>query len=353
MDVGAPGVSTERAEGGEFVVLREPATGSEAWILPAVGASCVRFTTAVGGSPLDVIGLPASWDAFHGRPTLFGSAILAPFPGRIRGGRFRFLGHDYQLPINEPDPGNAIHGCVSRRPWRVVASASDDAGAEATFRIGADETPDLLGEFPFPFRLTMTVRLSGGRLTHAFVAENLGGEPMPFGLGLHPYVPLPLGGEGSVDEQEIWIDAPYYWEQSGFMPVGTTVRSSESIDLRRPRSLRALASVGLGGPDRLLNFCHSQFTHEHAPAPGPSGVSSGVRNPAAGREVVVEADAAFPALVFYIPPTRDKVSFEPHTCVPNAFNLQDEGVRAGTIVLGPGGFWRGTTTISARMTRDE
>lgn len=350
MDAPAPGVTTETNEGGEFVVLREPETGSEAWILPAVGANCVRFTTNVGGAPLDVIRLPQSWEAFRTRPTLFGSAVLAPFPGRIRGGQFRFGDRAYQLPINEPELGNALHGGVSRRPWRVLSTTADAQGAEATFYIGADELPELAQDFPFPYRLTLTIRLCGGRLSHAFVAENLGTEPMPFGLGLHPYVPLPLGGEGTVDDQEIWIDAPYYWEQRGFMPVGVATPSGESIDLRRPRSLRALASVGLGGPERMLNFCHSQFAHDRAPTPGHAGVRAGVRNPATGRQIVVEADAAFPALVSYIPPTRDKVSFEPHTCLPNAFNLQNEGVRAGTIVLGPGGFWRGTTHIYVEET---
>lgn len=348
MDERAPSVVSKHADGQEFVVLREPATGSEAWILPRVGANCVKFETRVDGEPLAVIGLPADWSAFHNRPTLFGAAVLAPFPGRVRGGRFRFLGAEYQLPINEPDAGNALHGWVSRRPWTVLETNADDQGARATLQISSDDQPDRAEIFPFSLRLTVTIVLSGGRLRHSFVAENPGDAPMPFGLGLHPYVPLPLGGQGSVDDHEMWLDAPYYWEQTAFMPVGAARRAADSIDLRVPRSLRALASVGIGGPDRLLNFVHSQFSHDQAPDPSPSGVRCGVRNPATRREVVVEGDTSFPAAVTYIPVTRDKISFEPHTCLPNAFNLQAEGVRAGTIVLGPGGFWRGNTAMSAR-----
>ncbi|HLZ07038.1 MAG TPA: hypothetical protein VKT80_00480, partial [Chloroflexota bacterium] len=82
--------------------------------------------------------------------------------------------------------------------------------------------------------------------------------------------------------------------------------------------------------------------------PGQSGIRWGVRNPKAGREVIVEGDTSFPASVTYIPTTRDRVSFEPHTCLPNAFNLAGDGKVAGQITLGPGEFWRGSFQIRAR-----
>ncbi len=338
-------------DGLTFHVLREPSTGSEAWILPDVGASCVRFVTAVDGEPLEVIRWPESWEAFRDHPTLWGSAVLFPFPGRIRGGRFTFGGVAYQLPLNEPSPGNAIHGCVANRPWRTISrDASATAGAAATYEIGTDSQPDLAESYPFPFRLTMTIRLLGGRLGFRFTAENPGPTPFPIGLGLHPYFPLPLGEVGSVDDCEIQIDAPYYWEQEGFMAKGEARRAEESVDLHTPRSLRALASVGIGGPGRMVNLVHSQFSHDRGPFPSAEGIRWSLRNPRARREIVVEADPAFPASVTYVPPSRDKISFEPHTCVPNAFNLSAEGRVAGTITLGPYAFWRGVIQLGARAT---
>lgn len=342
-----PSVEDASIDGHQVQVLREPATGSEAWILPSTGASSIRFATTIDGQPLEVIPAPADWDAFVGHPTLYGAAVLFPFPGRIRGGRFGFEGQTYQLPLNEPERGNAIHGCVARRPWALVSTSADESGPAATYRIGTDTTPEMLEQFPFPFRLTLTVRVFNGTLSHHFVAENLGDKPMPMGLGLHPYVSLPLGGLGQVDDCEIWIDAPYYWPQEGYIPIGDALPSRESIDLRAPRSLRALASVGIGVPERLLNFVHAQFAPTRAPAPSAVGVRCGVRDPRSRREVVVEGDGAFSAAVSYVPPTRDKISFEPHTCVPNAFNLTAEGRLAGTVTLGPREFWRGSTRIHA------
>jgi aldose 1-epimerase len=345
---GAPQIDRETRDGLSFDVLREPATGSEAKILPEIGANCVQFRTSVEGRPLDVIRPPPSWEAFRAMPVLWGSAVLFPFPGRIREGRFRFGGNEYQLSLNETSLGNALHGCVSTREWtRIESSANPRDGAAIVYRIGTDEQPRLLADYPFPFRLTMEIRLKAGRLRYSFTAENLGDRLMPVGLGLHPYFPLPLGDTGSSDDCEIWVDAPYYWEQEGYVPVGTSKRAEHSVDLRQPRSLRGLASVGIGGPDRMVNLVHSQFADDQPPRPSHHGIRWGLRNPRSNREVVVQADAAFPASVTFVPPSRDRVSFEPHTCLPNAFNLTANRRVAGTATLLPGEFWRGSLSVRA------
>jgi aldose 1-epimerase len=346
----APRVGRETRDGLSFDVLREPSTGSEAHIIPEVGANCVLFRTRVDGQLLDVIRPPPSWEAFRAMPVLWGSAVLFPFPGRIREGRFTFGGVEYQLPLNETSLGNALHGCVSTRAWsHISSSATPDDGAAIVYRIGTDEQPRLLADYPFPFRLTMELRLKSGRLRYAFTAENLGDRPMPVGLGLHPYFPLPLGDAGTADDCEIWVDAPFYWEQDGYVPVGSSKRAEQSVDLREPRSLRGLASVGIGGPDRMINLVHSQFAANEAPRPSRSGVRWGLRNPRSNREVIVKADAAFPASVTFVPPSRDRVSFEPHSCLPNAFNLTANRCVAGTTTLLPGEFWRGSLSIRAAV----
>jgi aldose 1-epimerase len=347
MATASPSVTTEKQDGQEYQVLREPATGSEVWTIPSVGVNTVSFRSEVEGQSLEIIRFPESFEAFVGRPTYWGAATLFPFPGRIRDGKFRFAGREYQLPLNENNR-TAIHGCVAREAWTFVSSSADENGAAVTYRIGMDTHPHLNECYPFPFRLTLTLHLKNGRLHHHYLAENLGDRPMPIGLGLHPYFPLPFGTTGSVDDCEIWIDAPFFWEQDQGFPVGAPRPASESLDLRTPRSLRALASVGIGGANKILNLLHSQFSGRQGPAPAPGGIRAGVRNPHARREAVVEADAAFPACVSFIPAPRDKVSFEPHTCTPNAFNLTDEGLVSGTITLGPREFWRGSIQIYAR-----
>lgn len=68
-----------------------------------------------------------------GRPdsTGWGSFPMAPWAGRIRHGRLRFLGQDIALTTNhqdgdrpDPDRAHAIHGTVFQRPWTVMSSTS-------------------------------------------------------------------------------------------------------------------------------------------------------------------------------------------------------------------------------------
>ena len=52
-------------------------------------------------------------------PLAWGSYPLAPWAGRLRGGRFRFEGREYRMPCDSG--AHAIHGTVSRRGWQIVA----------------------------------------------------------------------------------------------------------------------------------------------------------------------------------------------------------------------------------------
>ena len=52
-------------------------------------------------------------------PLAWGSYPLAPWAGRLRGGRFRFEGREYRMPCDSG--AHAIHGTVFRRGWQIVA----------------------------------------------------------------------------------------------------------------------------------------------------------------------------------------------------------------------------------------
>src|SRR5699024_5603859 len=46
---------------------------------------------------------------------------LVPWPNRIPGGRYSFDGAEYVLPVQEPEPGHAIHGYARYLPFQVLA----------------------------------------------------------------------------------------------------------------------------------------------------------------------------------------------------------------------------------------
>src|SRR5439155_13608650 len=83
---------------------------------------------AVGDRPvLDPYPIDSMCDGGHGAP-------LIPWPNRLAGGRYRFDGRDYQLPLSEPDKGNAIHGLLRWRSWRAVERSADRVAMGTTLR---------------------------------------------------------------------------------------------------------------------------------------------------------------------------------------------------------------------------
>ena len=72
----------------------------------------------VGGRPVLVpYPVDAMADGADGTP-------LVPWPNRLRDGRYRFNGTEYQLPLTEPDKHNAIHGLLRWCAWRLVTVSS-------------------------------------------------------------------------------------------------------------------------------------------------------------------------------------------------------------------------------------
>ena len=62
--------------------------------------------------------LTETWPA-GSPPPLAAGVVLAPWPNRIRDGRFDFDGIEHQLEITEPKLHNASHGLVRKREWRL------------------------------------------------------------------------------------------------------------------------------------------------------------------------------------------------------------------------------------------
>jgi aldose 1-epimerase len=322
----APTTTIEKIDGLETAVLREPATGSEAQVVLAVGANVHRFRTRVDGRDVEMLAPAPDAATLRERPTRFGSAPLFPYPGRIEGGRFTFEGRQIQLPTG-PD-GNAIHGFARARPFRLRDQGPARVVAELSTEDGVP--PE---EWPFPTRLTLTVSLEGGALRVASQVTNLGPQPMPFGLGFHPYFP-------ASPEHEVWIEADERWEQAGQgLPTGQIESLGPDGGLRRPTALRDIPPQIRMPEGDVRNLLFRRRA---------GGIRAGVRDRRAGYEVELTCSDGFGAMVFFTPVQPPVVSLEPHTCVPNAFNLSSQGLPAGTIALAPGQSWQGWWQLRAR-----
>jgi len=331
-------------EGARTAVLREPSTGSEVHVVADVGANVARFRTRVGDRTVEVLAAPPDMATLRERPTRWGSACLFPYPGRIKEGRFRFRGRETQLPVDERD-GNAIHGVVRARPWRIAALSAGEDGASVTTRISTAEARIPAAEWPWPFELALTISLRGGVLRVATEAQNLAAEPMPFGLGFHPYFPTPFG-PGDAERCEIWIEANERWGQEGGLPTGEVTPIGPDAWPRRAAPLGQIRpdSQMTEGPVRNVLLRRDVS----GPSDAPGGVRAGVRDPQNGVALTLTASAGFGRMVMFTPASPPVISLEPQTCVPNAHRLADESDRpTGLVVLEPGGRWRGWWDVRA------
>lgn len=140
---------------------------------------------------------PASLENLHAQPEMYGIPVLLP-PNRIDGGRFEWRGRQYELPLNEPERGNHLHGIVLGRKWRLVESGRDVVKMVYDF--------SAMPGFPHDFTLTMTYHFTPEAVIQYFAVHNHSGLAMPFGLGFHTAFNFPSDAWATITTGDS------YWE---------------------------------------------------------------------------------------------------------------------------------------------
>lgn len=297
-------VKSEIREGVEVFSLRESDRAS-AEIAPALGNNCFAFRTR------EPVLEPIPFSEFRQRPTSYGIPILFPFPNRIRDGRFSFQGDEYV--VNPPR-----HGFVRDKMWQVEdQGASPEAGAWLTSSFDAAHHPEqILSQFPFPFRLTVTYRLKDARLEIETLAQNTGKRDMPAGYGIHPYFRRPTGGT-------LTVPARQRLELSESLPTGKLLDVAHRYDLRNAADINELNLDDI-------------YTAVEADADGLARCVLEDRENQV-RTIVEFPREQFPYVVVYTPPApRQAICVEPNTCPTDAFNLQTQGVESNVLTIGAG-----------------
>ena len=246
-------------------------------------------------------------------PPMGAGAVLVPWPNRVRGGRWTFDGTEQQLPLTEPDRGNAIHGFVRKLPWQVISHT----GSLISLGIDVPEQPG----WPVPLRVTISYALDEHGLTVTHGVTNVGDGVVPFGVGMHPY---PKAGISQTDDCTLRLAATTSLplNPETMTPDGPAVPAAGTdLDFTRPRSLRGVRL------DHAFGGCE----------PGGDGL---IRHQLIGPDGGVEvwADPDFRWVQVYTPGDflgRGRaVAIEPMTCPPDALN---SGV--DLITLAPGDAW--------------
>jgi aldose 1-epimerase len=258
--------------------------------------------------------------------------VLFPFPNRIRAGRFRWRGKEYQLPLNDSTGANAIHGFACRRPWRVVDRGSDRQSAWVTgeFR-GSRDAPEAKDLWPADYKLRLTYRLLPQRLRLEAHIENPDQDPLPFGLGYHPYFRVPFQPDDAAENTTVQIAAHDIWELKDNLPTGT----KRLVTYAQP------VGVAHRYPDVTMDDLLTGLPDAPEPDGGGLYLRGTMRAKTRGVRLRVLASAEFHEVVVFTPPHRHAFCIEPYTCITDAINLQSQGVESGLLVLPPGEEWSG------------
>ena len=208
-------------------------------------------TYGVGGVPLvDGYAETEMVTAGRGQP-------LIPWPNRLHGGSYSWDGLEIDVPNNEPEKGNALHGVCRFLNW----SATEQSDSAVTMGLRLHPSP------PYPFLLDLAIRysLDADGLIVATTATNAGQTAAPYAQGAHPYITVGV----LVDEAELTVPARSYLPtDDDQIPTGTAPVEGTAYDFRSARRIGELeidyaftdllrgddgrARLLLTGPDRAV-----------------------------------------------------------------------------------------------------
>jgi aldose 1-epimerase len=277
----------------------EIAYGDQRAVIVEVGGG-LRTYSAAGHDLLDGYGIDEMSTSGRGQ-------VLIPWPNRIQDGSYSFDGALHQLPINDVDEQDAIHGLVRWTAWTV--------GEREGHRVVMEHVLHPRPGYPFSLALSIEYRLSDDGLRVRTTATNVGSRPCPYGSGAHPYLTV---GTATVDS--VVLRAPgrtMLQSDDRGIPVGVTPVEHTGYDFRRPKPI---------GTTKLDNA----FTDLERDDDGRARVQ--LHDPAAGRSLTLWVDETYPYLMLFtgdpLPDVgRRSLAVEPMTCPPNAFRSSEALIR--------------------------
>lgn len=193
---------------------------AEALVAPALGAGLVSYDL-VGAAGRIALFRPCC-DPSHAGPFDLASNILVPWSNRISGGGFHFAGRFHSLAPNLPGERYPIHGNGFSSVWAVEALAPKSVELSLAS----------IGPGPFCYEARATYALGDGALAMALRLRNLGPEPLPFGLGFHPWIIRTPGTLLQAGAKRVLL------EGSDHLPAGEAFISSRpDWNFETPRAL--------------------------------------------------------------------------------------------------------------------
>jgi aldose 1-epimerase len=259
----------------------------EVVVLPEVGARLHRLR-AFGH---ELLRTPPDPEAHRREPFYWGCFTMAPWCNRIEADRIEVGRRTIELGSNFDD-GSAIHGQVYDRPW------ADHGDGSFAVSGGGDG-------WPWTYEVGLRLEVVGQVVRIEQVLRNTAADPMPAGLGLHPWFRRPI--EVAIGGDEVYTPN-----------TGTPARPvsvADAFDLRR-----------LGGMPSGLDATWARLADPPVE----------LRWPDLGVHAVLRATGPTVHIVAASPDDLDAIAIEPETHAPQGLRRLRNGEPGALAWLDPG-----------------
>lgn len=153
--------------------------------MPDISLSCGNYRAEVrtDGAGLNFLTFKGRHlvDPFiEGEDYRFRGDVLAPWPNRLRDGKYEVDGELFVAAINEPGRGTALHGLINHLEWGVTSRT--DSTVELEVDLSASSA------YPTSLHFKAIYKLTDDGLSISISAKNTGDKKSPYGVSIHPYL---------------------------------------------------------------------------------------------------------------------------------------------------------------------
>ena len=166
-------------------------------VLPEIGGGLARLDAIADDGATRPVLRGFDGEGAPPRPNQLACFPLVPWSNRMAGG-FSFGERRYAIAPNRSDDPFPMHGEGWLAPWQVLSHS----GQQAVLALDRSR-----GE-TFSYHAQMVYALDDTGLTVTLEVRNCGAAALPFGLGLHPWLPRSAGVTLQAQARQVWLAGP-------------------------------------------------------------------------------------------------------------------------------------------------
>jgi aldose 1-epimerase len=164
-------------------------------VLPRLGGAITAFDLKGRGTRMSIF---RPWSGEWENPRALASSPMVPWFNRLSGGGFSFGGTFYPIEPNDPLDPFPLHGDGWTSPWRVA----DEAPLRVVLSLRSHAIP------PFDYEAKQVISLDGSVLDMELSVTHRGTEPIPYGLGQHPWFVRTPDVTIEARANGVWLEQP-------------------------------------------------------------------------------------------------------------------------------------------------